>query len=76
MNPYHCHAEQFIPHPLLLFRQLCGMILLIAMDSKAASKIVWILISWLLQKPADPDLHLYTGNLVKQGKSLMLEVLD
>ena len=27
------------------------------MSSHVALKTVWILISWLLQKPADPDLH-------------------
>ena len=30
---------------------------LIIMSSHVALKTVWILISWLLQKPADLDLH-------------------
>ena len=32
---------------------------LITMSSPVALKTMWILISWLLQKPADLDLHLY-----------------
>ena len=36
---------------------LCFISLLTIMSSHVALKTVWILISWLLQKPADLDLH-------------------
>ena len=36
---------------------LCFISLLTIMSSHVALKTVWILISWLFQKPADLDLH-------------------
>ena len=44
------------PTELILFSNCC-LIEFNSLDSRATLNTVWILISWLLQKPADLDLH-------------------
>ena len=43
------------------------------MSSHVVLKTVWILISWLLQKPADPDLHSLQESLYLHGFILFFE---
>ena len=35
------------------------------MDAQVERKIVWILISWILQKPADLDLHCFLNQIYR-----------
>ena len=45
------------------------------MSSHLALKTVWILISWLLQKPADLDLHCLQEKPADQGPYFLQELI-
>ena len=45
------------------------------MSSHVALKTVWILISWLLQKPADLDLHCFQEKPADQGPYCLQELV-
>ena len=56
-NPYH--ADFFIHHSSPFFSPLTCSIPSVKIYFRSEWKTVWILISWLHQKPADQDPHFF-----------------
>ena len=54
---------------------LCFLFWLIITSSHLALKTVWILISWLLQKPADLDLHCFQEKPADQDQYCLQELI-